>query len=114
MQAASDSFAAPACRAASDLYELACCSLVFPMLLLIHRMNSGFGLSVAFRLSAGFGFGDEFRPELKFGADSGFKFGFRFWVPRHCTRTEPDPLPSLPERHRRAEMGGRASGRRAP
>jgi hypothetical protein len=95
MQAASDSFAAPACRAASDLYELACCSLVFPMLLLIHRMNSGFGLSVGFRLSAGFGFGDEFRPELKFGADSGFKFGFRFWVPRHCTRTEPNPLPSL-------------------
>ena len=95
MQAASDSFAAPACRAASDLYELACCSLVFPMLLLIHRMNSGFGLSVGFRLSAGFGFGDEFRPELKFGADSGFKFGFRFWVSRHCTRTEPDPLPSL-------------------
>ena len=94
MQAASDSFAAPACRAASDLYELACCSLVFPMLLLIHRMNSGFGLSVGFRLSAGFGFGDEFRSELKFGADSGFKFGFRFWVPRHSTRTEPDPLPS--------------------
>ena len=48
MQAASDSFAASACRAASDLYELACCSLVFPMLLLIHRMNSDFGLSVGF------------------------------------------------------------------
>ena len=32
---------------------------------------------------------------MEFGAGSGFKFGFRFWVPRHSTRTEPDPLPSL-------------------
>ena len=89
MQAASDSFAAPACRAASDLYELACCSLVFPMLLLIHRMNSGFGLSVGFRLSASFGFGDEFRPELKFGADSGFSSGFGFGCPDTAPELNP-------------------------
>ena len=59
------------------------------------KKYSGFGLSVGFRVSAGFGFGDRFRPELKFGAGLGFKFGFRVWVPRHSTRTEPDPLPFL-------------------
>ena len=53
------------------------------------------GYPFGFRVSAGFGFGHEFAPELEFGSGSGFKFGFRFWVPRHSTRTEPDPLPSL-------------------
>jgi len=56
---------------------------------------SGFGLSVGFRVSAGFGFGDEFSPKKEFGAGSCFRFGFRFWVPRHSTRTKPDPLPFL-------------------
>jgi hypothetical protein len=41
------------------------------------------------------GFGHEFLPESVFGSVSGFKFGFRFWVPRYSTRSEPDPLPSL-------------------
>ena len=48
-----------------------------------------------FRGSMGFGFGDGFSPESVFGADSGFRFGFRFWVPRHSTRSEPAPLPFL-------------------
>ena len=41
------------------------------------------------------GFGDGFPPESVFGADSGFDFGFRFWVHGDSTRSEPDPLPSL-------------------
>ena len=53
------------------------------------------GYPFGFRVSAGFGFGHEFAPELEFGSGSGFKFGFRFWVSRHSTRIEPDPLPSL-------------------
>ena len=48
-----------------------------------------------FRVSAGFGFGDGFSPESVFGSGLGFKFGFRFWVPRHSTRPKPDLLPSL-------------------
>ena len=53
------------------------------------------GYPFGFRVSTGFGFGHEFAPELEFGSGLGFKFGFRFWVPRHSTRTEPDPLASL-------------------
>ena len=65
------------------------------MLSLICNKNSGFELSVGFWVSAGFSFGHEFAPESEFGSGSGFKFGFRFWVPNHSTRTEPDSLPSL-------------------
>jgi hypothetical protein len=39
-----------------------------------------------------------FSLESVFGSVSGFKFGFRFWVSRHSTPSEPDPLPSLPPR----------------
>ena len=53
---------------------------------------------LGFRGFAGFGFGDGFSPESIFGADSGFRFGFRFWVPRHSTRSEPTPLAFLPTR----------------
>ena len=64
------------------------------MLLLICNKNTGFELFVGFWVSAGFGFGrfgfgHEFAPESEFGSGSGFKLGFRFWVPNHSTRTEP-------------------------
>ena len=51
------------------------------------------GFRVSIRVSGirGFGFGDGFPPE----SVSGFYFGFRFWVHRDSTRSEPDPLPSL-------------------
>ena len=65
------------------------------MLSLICNKNLGFELSVGFWVSAGFGFGDGFSPETVFGPGSGFKFGFRFWVPNHSTQTEPNSLPSL-------------------
>ena len=51
-------------------------------------------------IQSGFGypqvrFGDEFSPEMVFGLGSCFKLGFQFWVPRHSTQFEPNPLPSL-------------------
>ena len=46
----------------------------------------------------GFGFGDGFPPESVSGSGSGFDFGFWFWVHGDSTRSEPDPLPSLPVR----------------
>ena len=54
----------------------------------VSGIRSGFGIR-------GFGFGDGFPPESVFRADSGFGFGFRFWVHGDSTRSEPDPLPSL-------------------
>ena len=33
--------------------------------------------------------------------------GFRFWVPRYSTRTEPDPLPSLRPSRTRRDVWGR-------
>ena len=63
---------------------------------------------VSIRVSGirGFGFGDGFPPESVFGADSGFNFGFRFWVHGDSTRSEPDPLPSLPGRRHRTSSRG--------
>jgi hypothetical protein len=58
-------------------------------------IRSGFRVSNRVSDIHGFGFGHEFSPESVFGSVSGFKFGFRFWVPRHSTRSKPDPLPSL-------------------
>jgi hypothetical protein len=58
-------------------------------------IRSGFRVSNRVSVIHGFGFGHEFSPESVFGSVSGFKFGFRFWVPRHSTRFELDPLPSL-------------------
>jgi hypothetical protein len=58
-------------------------------------IRSEFRVSNWFSDIRGFGFGHEFSPESVFGSVSGFKFLFRFWVPRHSTRSEPDPLPSL-------------------
>jgi hypothetical protein len=58
-------------------------------------IRSGFRVSNRVSVICGFGFGHEFSPESVFGSVSGFKFGFRFWVPRHSTRSEPDPFPSL-------------------
>jgi hypothetical protein len=60
-------------------------------------IRSGFRVSNRVLVIHGFGFGHEFSPESVFGSVSGFKFGFQFWVPRHSTRSEPDPLPSLIE-----------------
>ena len=57
--------------------------------------KAGFGFPIGFPVSTDFGFGDVFSPESVFGAGSGFKFGFRFWVPRHSTRPKPALLPSL-------------------
>jgi len=56
------------------------------------------GFRVSIRVSGirGFGFGDGFPPESVSGSGSGFDFGFRFWVHGDSTRSEPDPLPSLP------------------
>jgi len=53
------------------------------------------GFRVSIRVSGirGFGFGDGFPPESV--SDSGFNFGFRFWVHGDSTRSEPDPLSSL-------------------
>ena len=42
-----------------------------------------------------FDFWGRFLPESVFGIDSGFKFGFRFWVRRQSTWSELDLLPSL-------------------
>jgi hypothetical protein len=58
-------------------------------------IQSGFRVSNRVSVIREFGFGHEFSPESVFGSVSGFKFGFWFWVPRHSTRSEPDPLPSL-------------------
>ena len=54
------------------------------------------GFRVSIRVSGirGFGFGDGFPPESVSG--SGFNFGFWFWVLGDSTRSEYDPLPSLP------------------
>jgi hypothetical protein len=58
-------------------------------------IRSGFRVSNQVSVIREFGFGNEFSPESVFGSVSGFKFGFRFWVPRQSTRSEPDLLPSL-------------------
>jgi hypothetical protein len=58
-------------------------------------IRSGFRVSNWVSDIHGFGFGHEFSPESVFGSVSNFKFLFRFWVPRHSTPSEPDPLPSL-------------------
>ena len=60
-------------------------------------ISAGFGYPFGFRVSVrvsgirGFGFGDGFPPESVFGADSGFDFGFWFWVHGDSTQSEPDP-----------------------
>ena len=59
------------------------------------RASTGFGGSIRFRGSARFGFRDGFPPELVFRADSGFDFGFRFWVHGDSTQSESDLSPSL-------------------
>jgi hypothetical protein len=61
-------------------------------------IRSGFRVSNRVSDIHGFGFGHEFSPEAVFGLASGFKFLFRFWVPRHSTWSEPNPLPSLKTR----------------
>jgi hypothetical protein len=58
-------------------------------------IRSGFRVSNRVSVICGFGFGHEFSPESVFGSVSDFMFGFRFWVPRHSTRSEPNPWPSL-------------------
>jgi hypothetical protein len=58
-------------------------------------IRSGFRVSNRVSVIRGFGFGHEFSPESVFESVSGFKFGFWFLVPRHSTRSELDPLPSL-------------------
>ena len=101
-------FVVPCCWNCPLLLEFwKCCCWSAGLLKKIRVSGYPFG----FRVSAGFGFGHEFAPELEFGSGLGFKFGFRFWVPRHSTRTEPDPLPSLcgvhePQLH--AEMWSRS------
>jgi hypothetical protein len=56
----------------------------------------GFGYPFGFWVSAGLVLVmDGFSPESVFGSGSGFDFGFRFWVHRDSTQSEPDPLPSL-------------------
>jgi hypothetical protein len=57
----------------------------------------GFRVSVRVSGIRGFGFGDGFPPESVFSLGSGFDFGFQFWVHRDSTRSEPDPLPFLPQ-----------------
>ena len=68
-------------------------------LLFIHVNRCIFicGFRVSIRVSGirEFDFGDRFPPELVSGLDSGFDFGFWFWVHRDSTRSESDSLPSL-------------------
>ena len=70
-----------------------CCLLFIHVNMCIYIC--GFRVSIRVSGIRGFGFGDGFPPESVFGADSGFDFGFRFWVHGDSTRSEPDPLPSL-------------------
>ena len=70
-----------------------CCLLFIHVNMCIYIR--GFRVSVRVSGIRGFGFGDGFPPESVFGVDSGFDFGFRFWVHGDSTRSEPDPLPSL-------------------
>ena len=76
-----------------------CCLLFIHVNMCIYirgfRVSIRFWVSVRVSGIRGFGFGDEFPPESVFGADSGFSFGFRFWVHGDSTRSEPDPLASL-------------------
>jgi hypothetical protein len=76
------------------------------VLVALHMLpyEAGFGYPIG-SVIRGFGFGHEFSPESVFRSVSGFKFGFQFWVPRHSTRSEPDPVPSLTV----IRVGGRAS-----
>ena len=60
-------------------------------------IQSGFRVSIRVLGIRGFGFGDGLSPESVFGAVLGFDFGFRVWVHRDSTRSEPVPLPSLIE-----------------
>ena len=73
-----------------------CCLLFIHVNMCIYIR--GFRVSIRVSGIRGFGFGDGFPPESVFGADSGFDFGFQFWVHGDSTRSEPDPLPSLDER----------------
>jgi hypothetical protein len=75
-------------------------------------IRSGFRVSNQVSVIRGLGFGHKFSPESVFGSVSGFKFGFWFWVPRHSTRSEPDPLPYLGRRTARGGAG-RQTRRRA-
>jgi hypothetical protein len=77
---------------ASYFANLSC--FVF-VLLLVYCNILGFRLIRGFRGSTGFGFGDGFLFESGFGTDLGFRFGFRFCMPTHLTRSESVPLPSL-------------------
>ena len=70
-----------------------CCLLFIHVNMCIYIR--GFRVSIRVLGIRGFGFGDGFPPESVFGADSGFDFGFRFWVHGDSTLSEPDPLPSF-------------------